>query len=58
MYFVIRQRDHERSVEHAALVGGNHVLDVDKSVLNNKVKYLSSCLLQQFQSFTDEVSHI
>ena len=38
-----------RSVEHAGLVGGNHVLDVDEGVL-------TSVHLEQLQRLLDQIS--
>ena len=37
------------SVEHAALIGGHHIFDVDESIF-------SAVLLEQFESVLDEVS--
>lgn len=48
--YIIFKR-HVGSVEGAALVRGNHVLDVDECVLPSR-------LLEKFQSFSDEVAQV
>lgn len=49
------------SIEHATLVGGDHVFDVDEGVLEYIVWgecYFSSSLLEEFECFLDEVTGV